>query len=314
VSDISIQFPWWFSLLLLVATFFWPLTLAAAVAATWLWLQRSRRTVRIVTIPVLVLWAVSGSLNLYGFIDNQRSRAHDAAELRSRERILAEPTRIAGIMLPAKTVVTRWYGKGPERIQSLDLAEPADVHGIPLIGRVEFDETGRIDGTVTLAHDASIEGVPCSTKADAMLLNGRLSSCTLAQPHTVRGIPCVGKLDITAGVECTLAARYERFTVTWPPQTFINDSPLEGKTWFTVGRSAPSLRVLGTTLPGGTVVEYMHGQLSSINLGTRLVHFRGNAFNVIDVRGDAAEGEIARADFNEPVRHVALPAGAIQTR
>jgi hypothetical protein len=218
------------------------------------------------------------------------------------------------MMLPAKTVITRGYAKGPENIQSVDLAEPADVHGIPLMGRVEFDAAGRIDGTVTLAHDAPIEGILCSAESDAILLNGRLSSCTLAQAHTVRGIPCLGKLDITVGVACTLASRYERFGVVWQPQTFISDSPLQGKTWFTIGPVAPSLRVLGTTLPEKTSVTYEHGQLSSINLGTRLVHFRGNAINVIDVRGDAAEGEIARADFDQPVRYVTLPAGAIQPR
>ncbi|MBV8148390.1 MAG: hypothetical protein JO092_04800 [Candidatus Eremiobacteraeota bacterium] len=314
MSDISLQFPWWFDLLLLIATVFWPLTAAAVAAGIWLWLQRSRRAVRILTIPVLVLWAISAGVNLYGWIDNQRSRAHDAAELRSRQRTLTEPTRIAGITLPPKTVVTRGYGKGLDNIQTLDLPKPADVHGIPLIGHVEFDEAGKIHGTVTLARDAPIGGIPCSAKADAMVLNGRLSSCTLAQPHVVAGIPCLGKLDVTVGVSCTLAARYERFGVVWPPQTFVSDSPAQGKTWFTIGPAAPSLRILGTALPEKSDVEYVHSQLSSINLGTRLVHFGGNPINVIDVRGNAVLGEIARADFDEPLRRVALPASAIQLR
>jgi hypothetical protein len=314
VSDISLQFPWWFDLLILVAAVFWPLTVAAAAAAIWLWLRRSRLAVRILTIPVLVIWAVSACVNLYGLIDNQRSRARAAAELRSRELTLTEPTRIDGISLPAKTIVTRRHEQGPEDIQTLDLPEPADVHGIPLVGHVEFDDAGQIHGSVTLARNASIGGVPCSAKADAMLLNGRLSSCMLAQPHAVHGIPCSGVLDITVGVACTLAAHYERFGVIWPPQTLISDSPLEGKTWFTTGPTAPSLRVLGTTLPEKSGVEYDHGQLSSINFGTSLVHFGANAINVIDVHGDVVEGQIARASFDEPARHVTLPAGAIQLR
>jgi hypothetical protein len=267
-----------------------------------------------VTIPVLVLWAVSAGLNLYGLIDNQRSRTRAAAELRSRELTLAQSTRIGNMRLPPKTVVTRRYGGGPEDIQALDLAEPADVHGIPLIGHVEFDDAGQIHGNVTLARDASIGGIPCSAKTDTIVLNGRLSSCTLAQPHTVHGIPCSGNLDVTVGVSCRLATPYQRFGVLWPPRTFVDDSPPEGKTWFTVGATPPSLRVLGTTLPEKSGVEYVHGQLSSINLGTSLVHFAGNAINVIDVHGDIVHGEIARANVAGPARHVALPAGAIQLR
>jgi hypothetical protein len=314
VSDISLQFPWWFNLVVLVAMAFWPLSLAAAAAAIWLWLARSRLAVRIVTIPLLILWSVSAAVNLYGLIDNRRSDARAAAELRSRERTLTEPTRIAGIVLPSKTVVTRRFGQGPEDIQTLDLAEPADVHGMPLIGHVEFDDARQIHGTVTLARDAPIGGIPCSAKTRVIVLSGKLSSCTLAQPHAVHGIPCSGNLDITVGVACTLAAWYERFGVVWTPQTFISDSPLEGKTWFTTGPIAPSLRVLGTALPERSSVEYEHGQLSSINLGTHIVRFGGNAINMIVVRGRTVEGEIARANIDEPARHVALPAGAIQLR
>lgn len=260
MSDISFQFPWWVDLLFLVAMAFWPLSLAAAAAAILLWLRRTRLAVRIVTIPVLVLWCVSAGVNLYGLIDNRRSDVRAAADLRSRERTLTEPTRIAGIALPAKTVVTRRFGQGPEQIQTLDLTEPADIHGMPLIGRVEFDDAGQIHGTVTLARDAPIGGIPCSAKTGVIVLSGRLSSCTLAQPHAVHGIPCSGNLDITVGVACTLAARYERFGIAWAPQTFISDSPLEGKTWFATGPIAPSLRVLGTALPQRSSVEYEHGQ------------------------------------------------------
>jgi hypothetical protein len=314
VSDISLQFPWWFDVLLLVAAAFWPLTALAAASAIWLWRKGSRLAVRIITIPVFVLWMVSASLNVYGLIDNWRSRAHDAAELRSRQHTVTEPTRIGGIMLPPKTVVTRRYAGDPENVEALDLAEPADVHGIPLIGRVEFDEAGRIHGTVTLAHDAAIGGIPCSASSSAMVLNGKLSSCTLARPHTVNGVPCRRQLDVTVGVECTLAAHYERFGVVWPPQTFIDDSPLEGKTWFTTGPAAPSLRVLGTALPEKSVVMYVNGQLSNITLGAPFIRSGGNTINVIDVNGNDVEGEIARASFDEPARRVTLSAGAIQLR
>lgn len=314
MSDISLQFPWWFDLLLLVAVAFWPLTVLAVAAAAWLWLRSSRLAVRLVTIPALVLWTVSAGLNLYGIIDNQRSRTRAAADVRSRELTLAQSTQIGDMRLPPKTVVTRRYGGGPADIQTLDLPEPADVHGIPLIGHVEFDNAGQIHGNVTLAADASIGGIPCSAKANAVVLNGSLSSCALAQPHSVNGIPCSGNLDITVGVSCTLATPYKRFGVLWAPKTLIDDSPLEDKTWFTVGPTPPSLRVLGTTLPEKSSVEYVHGQLSSINLGTSLVHFAGNAINVIDVHRDVVDGEIARANLDRPARRVALPAGAIQLR
>jgi hypothetical protein len=113
VSDISLQFPLWFDLVVFVAEIFWPLTVVAAAAAIWLWLKRSRVAVWIVTVPVLVIWTVSAGLNLYRMIDNQRSRVRAAAELRSREFTLTEPTRIAGIMLPAKTVVIRGTSISP---------------------------------------------------------------------------------------------------------------------------------------------------------------------------------------------------------
>jgi hypothetical protein len=312
VSDISLQFPWWFDLLLLVAAVFWPLTAAATAAAIWLWLQRSRLVVRIVTIPVLVLWVISASVHVYGAIDQWRSHAHAVAELQSRELTVTAPTRIGGIMLPPKSVVTRRYGGGAEDIEALDLAEPANVHGIPLIGRVEFDDAGQIHGTVTLAHDASIGEIPCSAKSSVIVLNGRLSSCTLALVHAVHGIPCRGTIDVTLGVECTLAARYERFGVVWPPQTFVNDSPPEGKTWFTTGPIAPSLRVIGSALPNKSVVEYTHNELSRITLAPPFLHFGGKIIDAIDVDGDSAEGEVARSDLNDPVRRVTLPAHAVQ--
>ncbi len=314
MSDISLQFPWWFDLLLLVAAVFWPLTAVAAAAATWLWLKRSRLVVWIVTVPVLVLWVVSASVRLYGAIDQWRSNAHAVAELRSRELTVTAPTRIAGIMLPPKTVVTRRYGGRPENIEALDLAEPANVHGIPLIGRVEFDDGGQIHGNVTLAHDASIGGIPCSASSSVIVLDGRLSSCRLALVHVIHGIPCGGELDVTVGVECTLAAKYERFGVIWPPQTFVTDSPPEGKTWFTTGPAAPSLRVLGSALPEKSVVEYAHDGMSRITLAPPFLHFGGKTINAIDVRGSSVEGEIARADFNEPIRFVALSPHAIERR
>ena len=311
VSDINIQLPWWWGPLLLVASAFWPLT-AAAAAATWLWFRRTNAPTRIVSMLILALWTLSASLNLYRFVDDWRSNAHAGAELQSRQLILTEPRRIAGITLPAKTVVTRRYGKGAEDLETVDLVEPADIHGIPLIGRVEFNDAGQIDGTVSLAHDASIGGIPCSAKADTMVLSGKLATCTLTRPYTVHGVPCTGKLDVAVGVSCTLAKHYVRFGVVWSPQTYIDDSPMQGKTWIKTGPAAPSLRLLGAALPEKTDIEYASGQLSTINLGTRVVHYDGSAINVIDVRGHVAEGEVARASMDEPMRLVSLPADAIK--
>src|SRR5579863_7494420 len=238
---------------------FWPLTLLAAIAIGF-WLRRRKSTgTRMVAGIAVVFWVISAVPYFYYVGGEAVSRA----QLGSRQETLRDATTIAGIQLPAGTLVTHPSAAARDEIESLDLQREASVYGIPLTGNVTFDG-GRPDGFVTLARDAEIGGVPCSAKAGVQLKRGTLETCTLSRPSRIRGIPCRGDLSLTDdGVQCTLASEYRQFGITWQPGTAAS---IGESASFDVMARAPNLYLMGSPLPGRAVIEFERGRLSGINL------------------------------------------------
>ncbi len=267
---------------------FWPLTIFAAIAVWFWWRRRSILAARIVAGLALALWVISAIPYLYLV----GSEAAFAARLRSRQETLKDATAIAGIGLPAGTLVTHPTAQARNEIASLDLQQGALVYGIPLKGHVDFNKA-QPDGFVTLARDAAIGGVPCSADAEVLLKDGRVDTCTLSRASIVRGIPCRGKVSLSNGIRCVLSGDYRRFGVTWRAGTQASVDGNGGS--FDIMSQPPSLHVLGSPLPRRAIVEFVGGRLYGINFTIDPWHFQGCTISYIALEYGAASGRISGA-------------------
>jgi hypothetical protein len=264
---------------------FWPLTIFAAVALWFWWRRRSSVAARIVAGLAAILWLASAIPYFYLV----GSQVAFAARLRSRQETLTNATVIAGIRLPAGTLVTHPTAEARNAIASLDLQDEASIYGAPMTGHVDFSN-GRPDGFVTLARDAAIGGIPCSADAQVRLTEGKVDTCTLSHASSVRGIPCRGDLSLSDdGVQCRLSSEYQRFGVTWRAGTQVSIQGNGGS--FDVMAQPPNLYVLASLLPYRAIVEFDDGRLAGINFTINPWHFRGCtiAYIAVNYRGAPAQ-------------------------
>ncbi|HEY6325726.1 MAG TPA: hypothetical protein VIW73_04315 [Candidatus Cybelea sp.] len=268
---------------------FWPLTILAAIAVWFWWRRRSSVGRRIVAGLAAALWVCSA----IPYLDLVGGQAAFAARTRLRQETLKDAKVIAGIRLPAGTLVTHPTAQARNEIASLDLQQEASVYSIPLTGHVDFN-SGQPDGFVTLARDATIAGVPCSANAQVQLKNGKVDTCTMSRASTVRGIPCRGEVSLSDnGTRCVLSSGYRRFGVTWRAGTQASIAGNDGS--FDIMSQPPNLRVLGSPLPSRAVVEFAGGRLYGINFSINAWHFRACTISYIAVEYGAAPGRITGA-------------------
>jgi hypothetical protein len=301
VSDISFQFPWWVDVVFALTYAFWPLTIAAAGAVIWLYLARTSRAARVVAIVIGVPWVVSAGSNLWLQIDAARSHAAGVAYERAHRQTLASDTVVSGMHLPANTVLVT---DDAFHLSSLELSKPTVLFGVPLQDTVSLQDA-KLDGSQTLQHDATIDGLPCAADgASTSFANGRLTNCKLAHPATIRGVPCQGYVTIQEDFfGCELAAPYQRYGATWYQGTDVrgNDADIT----FTIGSRPSSLRVYGSPLSKGTMVNYQNGAVAMLTLNTPL-RYRGCTITSIERRDGAMTGEV-----DGPCSLRALPNGRV---
>jgi|HubBroStandDraft_4_1064222.scaffolds.fasta_scaffold00051_29 hypothetical protein len=307
MSDIDLQFTWWQIVLWILAPWFWPLTFGAVGAAIWVWRQRRSKVGWAVAIVVVGLWTISGATNLSILATRARNHAQYIADLRARQSTLAHGSVVAGVRVPAGTVVTRAAGWSGE-VAAFDLPIATVIHGVPLRGHVGLS-SGALDGEVRLARDARIGGIPCTARAPVRFEAGKLLECRLAESSRIRGVPCAGDINLESGLVCTLAADYARFGFTWRAQTKLTD--YGDLVWFGIGPVPPSLQVLGSALPRDSEVQFAQGHVAGVDVRSHPLSFHGCAIQLIYVQGLAVTGQPVGA-CNIPEAHpgpyVALPA------
>ena len=311
MSDISLHFTWWEVTLWLLAMWFWPLTVAAVLAALWLWRKPALWIARVAAAIVFVLWALSGGTLLMVAIDRARTGAQYESDLRARQTKLQNNTVLAGIHLPTGTTVTHAQDDTSD-IVAVDLPSPVEIHGVPVTGHVPLD-SGQLSGDVTLARDSVVDGVPCSAQQPLRLDSGKLVTCRLSAPSRVRGIPCLGDVDLQVGVVCMLAADYSRFGYKWRAQTKVTD--FGDLVWFYIGPRPPSLYVFGSPLVSGTTVQFQNGRIASIDLQGNPVHFKDCTIDLISVEkgivGGRNVGNCSLPPFPTGL-YVKLPSSVLQ--
>ncbi len=288
---------------------FWPLTILAAVAVWLSWRRPASVAVRVVAGLTVVLWLMSAVPFLY-FVGGQ---AAFAAQTRSRQEALRHGTVIAGIRLPARTLVTHPTAQARNEIASLDLQEEASVYGVPLTGHVDF-KSGQPDGFVTLAHDALIGGVPCAADAQVQLKDGKVDTCTMSRASVVGGIPCRGEISMGNGIGCTLSSDYRRFGVMWRAGAQANIDGNDAS--FDVMSRPPSLYVLGSPLPSRAVVEFTGGRLYGVNFTSNPWRFKGCTITYVAVEYGSRSGKSTGACRLPRDRNgsVVLPPSAFTTQ
>ncbi len=303
MSDISIQFPLWADVLIVLTWAFWPLTIAAAGAAIWLYLARTSRIAWVVAIVVAVPWVISAGANLMFRIDAARTQAFSVAYDRAHRQALAADTVVSGMHLPAGSVLVT---DDANHLSSVELAKPTILFGVPLKDTVSLQDA-KLEGSQTLQHDATIDGVPCSGDSDVSFENGRLTDCLLAHPATVDGVPCRGYVTIKPNFHgCVLAAPYQRYGATWYPGTDVRGGGDD--ITFTIGSRTSSLRVYGSSLSQGTMVVYGNGAIAMITFiaplryrGCTITHVeRRNGRMTADVDGPCSLPSLANGRVSVP--------------
>ncbi|HVR46107.1 MAG TPA: hypothetical protein VMT95_05670 [Candidatus Binatia bacterium] len=267
---------------------FWPLTILAAIAVWFWWRRRSSVGARIVAGLAAALWVCSAIPYLY-FVGGQIAFA---AQVRSRQETLRDATVIAGIRLPAGTLVTHPTAQARNEIASLDLQQEASVYGTPLTGHVDFNN-GQPNGFVTLARDAAIGGIPCSSDAQVQLKDGKVDTCTMSRSSIVRGIPCRGEVSLSNGTQCVLSSDYRSFGVTWRAGTQASIDGNGGS--FDIMAQPPNLHVVGSPLPSRAIVEFTGGRLYGVNFTINPWRMQGCTINYIAVAYGAAPGKTTGA-------------------
>jgi hypothetical protein len=194
MSDVGINFPWWFGVaaLLLYALPF-TTALLAGLAIAWLRLRRrtagkSLRIVKWSALGVAPFWlggAICGADIWIG------TMSRDIAEAR-RHTTLAQPTEIAGTRFPAGTHIT-WDESGKLQFADLPEGATATLAGASWRGRIEFVMPGNAPGGVqgivssaTLAASVAIQGIPCQAGKEVQFFwDGTLMSCSLSANATI---------------------------------------------------------------------------------------------------------------------------------
>lgn len=287
------------------------MTIAALAAGIWVWSRRASRPAWVIGSVVAVLWVVSAVVNVTFEVDRVVSGHREDAAVRARQTTLARDSVISGLRLPRGTVITHTiFGS----IEALDLPSPATIDNVPLIGHVDLIGT-MLQGQETLARDVVIGGIPCSASHPATFTEGKLASCVLAAPARVKGVPCAGEVDVDQGIVCTLASDYARFGYVWRAGTKLTD--FQSPVWFRIGALAPSLRVVGAALGPDTEVEFEHGAVSGITLGSHPVPFRDCSIDLVIIDKASTVGRPVGA-CSLPSMHgsayVALPSNALSPR
>jgi hypothetical protein len=236
------------------------------------------------------LWLLSGCTNLGTILHRAQVQAQYLSDLRARQRTLATDSVVAGMRLPAGTVVT--HDVYSSDIVALDLPVATEVRGVPLKGHVGMSNGG-LDGEVQLSRDARIKGIPCAAGASLRFESDKLVECELSQPSRIRGIPCEGSLALEPGIVCTLAFNYSRFGYMWRAQTKITD--YGDLVWFRVGANPPSLYVLGSPLPADAEVQFTNGRIASVDVRNKPARFRGCTIGLILVSGGKVTGQAVGA-------------------
>jgi hypothetical protein len=286
VSDISFTFTWWQYGLLLLALWFWPLTLIELGAALWWWRRRKSWPARIAAVLFGLLWIGSAGTRVMAAATQAKNQADYESDLRSRQTTLTHASVVSGIPLPAGTIVTH-ASDDPKELAAVDLPAATEIHGIPLVGHAGF-AYGDVDGSVTLARDAQIGQAFCSTNGTTRFSSGKLVECRLARASRIRGVPCTGTVDFENGIVCMLAGTYQRYGYAWRPGTKITD--YGDLVWFRVGALPPTLRVFSAPLPPDSEVQFNHGGVASVDLGTNPERFRGCTFDLIMVEQGKTAG------------------------
>jgi hypothetical protein len=286
LSDISIQFPWWASVVFVLIYSFWPLTIAVVVAGTWVFFARRSRIAWVVASVIAIPWLISAAGNVYAQIDNARTQRFSEAYDRSHRKTLTSDSVVSGMDLPAGTVLVT---NDSFQLSSLELSRPSVLFGVPLTGTVSLSNA-RLDGSQTLQHDATIDGLPCAASDGVSFQNGRLTDCRLTRTTTIDGVPCGGYVAIHAGfLGCVLAKPYNKYGATWYEGTDVRGG--DDYITFTPGSRAPSLRIYGSPLPQGTIVVYRNRAIDSVTLNAPL-HYRGCTITSLERRSGGMTAEV----------------------
>jgi hypothetical protein len=313
VSDIGINITWQAIALGLLASVFWPLTAAAAVAVLWLRLRRSSIAARIVAAVALLLWSASSFATILMLVSQAQDAAAYRADLRARQTTLHSAAIVDGMHLPAGTIVTR---SGPEvfsYVAAIDVPHAVTIGGVSVVQHAGVSD-GKLDGEVSLARDIRIGDASCSSKQPARFASGALIACTLAQPSRIRGIPCAGSIDLQNGVVCTLASDYRRYGIVWRAATTVTD--YGDLVWFKIGPAAPTLFVFGLPLNPDSDVQFQSAKIASVDLRSKPLAFRGCTFDLILVRGRSLLGQTTGVCTlpTVPPGYVSLPSEAVAVR
>ncbi len=194
MSDVGINFPWWFGVAVLLL-YSLPFTTLALVGLGIAWFSLRRRAadrglamVKWSALAIAPFW-LGGAFFAAGIWIGDVTR--DIAEAR-RHTTLTQTTEIAGTRFPAGTRLTRDEG-GKLQYAELPAGTTATRAGASWRDRIEFvmpgNAPGGAEGTIaagTLAAPAVIEGIPCQAGQEVHFFwDGTLMYCTLAADATI---------------------------------------------------------------------------------------------------------------------------------
>jgi hypothetical protein len=237
MSDITVEFPPWFDLVVFGLAYWWALALAVVVLSAIGWLGRALpMALRYVAWGAAALCAAPLALLLVMIVGDAVGTARRAAEDRALHRTLAADETVGALSLPAGAVLA-FTDATHRKLISVALPRPMRVAGILLEGALEPITDSEWSGV--LAQDQTIGDWPCRAGNLWFTPQGAVTRCTLAVGHRLAGY------DLPAGAEC--------------------DRNLATGGWeFQLSQDGPPLPIaaLGADLPpGGTLVLAADGAL-----------------------------------------------------
>jgi hypothetical protein len=199
VSDIGINFPFWF-----IAGYFvvvgWYVSVPAIVVlglvGCFVDMNRGWRvavfgTAALLSAP-LVVYAV---LTIIDHAKYKRFQAHQA-EL---HRTLDHDETIAGLALPAGSDID-FTDKSRTQIRSVRLPVVTDIRGVQVTGTLEWQDFSRV-WQGTLAGDQIVGGFPCAAGFITFDNDGAVHECKLAAAHIFLGFTLPPGTTVTRGAD-----------------------------------------------------------------------------------------------------------------
>jgi hypothetical protein len=182
VSDIGINFPFWF-----IAAYFvvvgWPVIVLAIVVLVFVgcfvdmargWRVAAFGAAALLSAP-LVVYAVL-TINDYATYNRYRAETH---------RTLDHDETVAGLALPAGSEI-EFTNKSRTHISLVRLSAVTDISGVRVRGILEWQDFDRLWWS-TLARDQIVGGFPCAADVIIFDKDGAVYKCKLAAAHAFLG-------------------------------------------------------------------------------------------------------------------------------